>query len=87
MDINITPLLAQLTRNEGATIALAKLTLTEDKYAVFLIEQDIQALYSWLYVHATFKNLFSGIENFEDDTNKRIEILKKKRDDLIASQN
>lgn len=87
MKLNMTPILTQLTRSEGATIALAKMTLTKDQFEIYLIEQQIQSNHIWLDIFATFKHMFSETENFVEGIKKRIESLEKQRNEIIALQN
>lgn len=83
MNFDLSPLLGQLAKNEGATVALAKLTLSEDQFKLFLVEQQIQTCYSWLDIYELNKQLFSNSEVFISNTEKTIEKLKKEKLELI----
>lgn len=86
MDFDITPLLSQLSKNHGATIALAKFTLTKEQFNLYLIEAEIQAQYSFLEFVETFPKMTKDINETKRIVEGIIEVLKKQREDLISSQ-
>lgn len=82
MEIDFTPVFAQLARNHGATIALAKLTLPEEQFNLFLLEADIQSQHSLLEFLELNPNIFDDVENSKNIINKNIDELKKQREEL-----
>lgn|GEM_PF-3327300 len=82
LKVDIIPLMSQLVKNEGATIALAKMLLNEDQFKKYLIEVEIQSTHTWREVYAKFKNLFDDEPDMDKYFERRIQDLKKERDDL-----
>ena len=76
---NITPIINQIARSEGATIALAKSLLDEDSFEQFLVEYEIQSRYSMMDFIEQFPNIIEDKEDLRDSLNASIESLKKKR--------
>ena len=76
---NITPIINQIARSEGATIALAKSLLDEDSFEQFLVEYEIQSRYSMMDFIEQFPNIIEDEEDLRDSLNASIESLKKKR--------
>ncbi|WON94775.1 hypothetical protein [Sphingobacterium sp. UGAL515B_05] len=85
INFNAEPLFWQLTKNEGATIALAKAQLSENEFKIFLIESEIQQLYSMLDLIDIFGQMFTEKETLSQSANRKIIELKKERDDLKKS--
>ena len=82
MDLNLTPVITQLTRNNGAIMALAKFTIPEDKVELFLLECEIQAQHSMLDFIELNPKVFDDLEKSKEIVNKNINELKKRREEL-----
>lgn len=79
LSFDFTPIINQIARSEGATIALAKSLLDEDSFEQFLVEYEIQSRYSMMDFIEQFPNIIEDKEDLRDSLNASIESLKKKR--------
>lgn len=79
------PLLWHLTKNEGATIALAKAQLSVRDFEIFLVEAQIQQVHSWFELAELFPDLFGDLDEVMKSSEESIAKLKIKRDDLKKS--
>ncbi len=85
INFNAEPMFWQLTKNEGATIALAKAQLSEKDFEIFLVESQIQQLHSMLELVEVFGEMFTEKESIIESANTQLLKLKEERDDLKNS--
>lgn len=77
----ILPVLDQLARNEGATVALAKNLLSEEKFKLFLLEQEIQYVHTWISLTEKFDSIFDDNELVRKNLDDKLKSLLLERDD------
>lgn len=80
--INMSSIIQQLCKNEGATVALAKALLDDDKLKIFEIESRIQTLYSLIEFVELFPEQFDNGAELIKSAESNIEQLEKERNEL-----
>lgn len=79
LSFNITPIINQIARSEGATIALAKKLLNPDDFADYLNEAQIQTLITLKEFNERFPSHSEDSEDLNNYLTDKITELKLKR--------
>lgn len=79
LSFDFTPIINQIARSEGATIALAKKLLNPDDFADYLNEAQIQTMITLKEFNENFPTLSDDTEDLNNYLTDKITELKLKR--------